>query len=132
MNPALYDEILRSAQDTPLSGRNCGAALRAGFFGISRQRLNRWYMFDETYDRGKSQRTKETRGIDFVEARAIWADPHAIEGPATIKDGEERWLKIGRIAGRIWAVGFTHRLAGIRIFMVRPAREFEREVYDAP
>ena len=48
-------------------------------------------MFDETFDRGKSQRTKETRGIDFIEARAVWDDPEAIEGPATMKDGEERW-----------------------------------------
>lgn len=86
-------------------------------------------MFDETFDRGKSQRTKETRGIDFIEARRVWDDPEAIEGPATMKDGEERWLKIGRFGDKIWAVGFTYREAGIRIFMVRPAREFERDVY---
>lgn len=87
-------------------------------------------MFDKTFDRGKSQRTKVTRGIDFVEARAVWADPDAIEGPADTKNGEVRWLKIGRIGDKTWAVGFTYREAGIRIFMVRPARKDEKEVYN--
>ena len=44
-------------------------------------------MFDESYDREKSWWTKETRGIDFIEARAVWDDPDAIEGPANSKDG---------------------------------------------
>ena len=86
-------------------------------------------MFDETYDREKSRWTKETRGIDFVEARSVWNDPEAIEGPATMKNGEERWLKVGRIGDKLWTVGFTNRAAGIRIFMVRPARKDEKDVY---
>ena len=86
-------------------------------------------MFDESYDREKSQWTKEVRGIDFVEARAAWKDPNVIEGPANMKDGEARWLKIGRIGDRLWTVGFTYRNAGIRIFTVRPARKDEKDVY---
>lgn len=86
-------------------------------------------MFDETYDREKCLWTKQTRGIDFKEARGIWDDPEAIEGPATFKDGEERWLKIGMIAEKLWTVGFTYRPEGIRIFMVRPTRKDERGVY---
>lgn len=87
-------------------------------------------MFDETFDRDKSRWTKETRGIDFVEARAVWDDPDAIEGPATAKDGELRWIKVGRIHNQLWTVGFTIRPEGIRIFTVRPARRDEKEVYD--
>lgn len=87
-------------------------------------------MFDGTFDDGKSQRTKMTRGIDFIEARAVWADPAAIEGPGDTKHGEIRWLKIGRIGEVLWTVGFTYREAGIRIFMVRPARKDERDVYN--
>ncbi len=86
-------------------------------------------MFAETYDRDKSRWTKEVRGIDFVEARAVWNDPDSIVGPATMKDGEERWLKIGRIDDKIWTVGFTYRLRQIRIFTVRPARKDEKDVY---
>ena len=86
-------------------------------------------MFDETYDREKSGWTKKMRGIDFVEAREVWEDPEAIEGPATMKDGEERWLKVGRINEKLWTVGFTFRIEGMRIFMVRPSREDEKDVY---
>ncbi len=88
-------------------------------------------MFDETFDRSKSHWTKKTRGIDFVEARKAWEDPEAIEGPATVVDGEERWLKVGTIEEKIWTVGFTYRAGGIRIFMVRPARSDEKEAYNA-
>ena len=86
-------------------------------------------MFDESFNQEKSAQTKATRGIDFVEARDIWDDPQAIEGPATSTGSEERWLKVGKANGRIWTVGFTIREEGIRIFMVRPARNDEKEVY---
>ena len=86
-------------------------------------------MFDESYDREKSRWTKEIRGIDFVEARAVWDDPDVIEGPANSKDGEARWLKIGCIGDKLWTVGFTYRKSGSRIFTVRPARKDEKDVY---
>jgi len=73
-------------------------------------------MFDEGYDIEKSRWTKDTRGIDFLEAREIWNDPESIVGPAATKNGEERWLKVGRYGSQIWAVGYTMRPNGIRIF----------------
>lgn len=88
-------------------------------------------MFDEDFDQNKSQWTKMTRGIDFVEARKLWEDPEAIEGPANLVGNEERWLKVGRIAGKFWTVGFTIRNEKIRIFMVRPARQDEKDAYNA-
>ncbi len=87
-------------------------------------------MFDETYDKHKSSWTGKVRGIDFIEARAVWDDLDAIDGPADMKDGEERWLKVGRIDNKVWTVGFTIRPAGIRIFMVRAARKDEKDVYN--
>ena len=87
-------------------------------------------MFDDSYDKSKSDWTKEKRGIDFIEAREIWSDPEAIEGPADMKNGEERWLKAGQVKGKIWTVDFTLRNGKIRIFMVRPARKEEKEVYN--
>ncbi len=86
------------------------------------------FVFDETYDKTKSAWTKKNRGVDFVEARIVWNDPEAIEGPADLKDGEERWLKVGRVEDSIWTVGFAYRNNKIRIFMVRPARKDERKV----
>jgi uncharacterized DUF497 family protein len=87
-------------------------------------------VLDETFDSGKSPRTKLTRGIDFIEARAVWLDIDAIEGPADIRSLEVRWLKIGRIKEKIWTVGFTYRESGFRIFKVRPARKDEKDVYN--
>ena len=87
-------------------------------------------MFDETYDPAKSEWTKQQRGIDFVEAREVWIDPDAAEGPGNSEMGEDRWLIIGMALGKLWTVCFTHRPTGIRIISVRPPREIEREVYD--
>lgn len=87
-------------------------------------------MFDETYDRAKSQWTKELRGIDFVEAREVWSDPCRIEAPANRVDNEDRFIAVGMTLGRLWAVGWTMRPPGIRIFMVRPARDDEKEQYE--
>jgi len=86
-------------------------------------------MFDDSFDKTKSEWTSKARGIDVIKAREIWNDPQAIEGPANVKDDEERWLKVGLINNRLWTVGFTLRKKGIRIFMVRPARKNERQVY---
>lgn len=86
-------------------------------------------MFDESFDQTKSQKTKEERGISFVEAREVWNDAESIEGPARTVMGEDRWLKIGKILGRIWTVCFTIRPEGIRIISVRPARDNEKEAY---
>ena len=85
--------------------------------------------FDDGIDREKSEWTKRIRGIDFIEARLAWLDPEAIQGPGTTKDGEERWLKVGEINGKLWTIGFTMRFGKIRIFMVRFTHEDEREAY---
>lgn len=87
------------------------------------------YDFDDSFDETKSRWTKQNRGIDFVEAREVWNDLEAIEGPGTVKDGEERWLKVGQIEGQLWTVGFTIRAGKIRIFMVRPPHDDEKDAY---
>ena len=88
-------------------------------------------MFDETYDRDKSAWTRNERGIDFVEAREVFSDPNAVEVPARRVDNEDRFLTVGMAKGRLWAVGWTMRPTGIRIFTVRPSRDDEKEQYEA-
>jgi uncharacterized protein len=87
-------------------------------------------MFDDTSDRDKSAWTKKERGIDFVEARAVFSDPDAVEVPARRTNNEDRFLIIGQAKGRLWAVGWTMRPNGIRIFSVRPPRDDEKEQYE--
>lgn len=84
----------------------------------------------EDFDKEKSQWTRRTRGIDFVEAREAFNDPNETIGPGTTTDGEERWLRVGKAKGKLWTVGYTMRRGLIRIFMVRPPHEDEREAYD--
>jgi hypothetical protein len=81
------------------------------------------------FDLGKSAETKRARGIDFAEAQALWGDLLGIDVPARITGGEERWLKIGKIGGKIWTACFTYRGNAVRIISVRPARRDEREAY---
>ena len=88
------------------------------------------HMFDETFDQDKSHWTKETRGIDFVEAREAWLDPNRVEVPANRIGNEDRFLTVGQALGRVWTVGWTVRVTGIRIFMVRPSRDDEKEQYE--
>ena len=85
--------------------------------------------FDEQFDLKKSKLTQLVRGIDFVEAREVFHDPNETIGPGTMKDGEERWLRVGMAKGRLWTVGYTLRLGQIRIFMVRPSHDDEKDAY---
>jgi len=86
-------------------------------------------IFDESFDIEKSRWTKKTRGIDFVEAREAFNDSNLIVGPGTVKDGEERWLCVAMVRGKVWTVGYTLRNGLIRIFMVRPPHDDERSAY---
>lgn len=86
-------------------------------------------VFDESFDVEKSRWTNKTRGIDFIEAREVFDDPDLIVGPGTLKDGEERWLCVGKHRGRVWTVGYTMRHGLIRIFMVRPPHDDEKAAY---
>ena len=85
--------------------------------------------FDENFSLTKSVWTKQNRGIDFVEARAVWGDPNATQGPGNSDEDEDRWLIIGMAIGKLWTVCFTHRPSGVRIISVRPPSEIEKEVY---
>lgn len=54
------------------------------------------------FDQAKSDWTKRERGIDFVEARAIWLDPSVRTVPARMTGGEVRYATIGYIAEKLW------------------------------
>ncbi|MEK6704209.1 MAG: BrnT family toxin [Bdellovibrionota bacterium] len=72
---------------------------------------------------------KKNREIDFIEAREVFNDTNVTIGPGMSKDDEERWLRVGMAKGKLWTVGYTLRRGLIRIFMVRPAHDDEKEAY---
>lgn len=85
------------------------------------------YSFE--FDEDKSRRNLEKRGIDFVDAQALWQDPDLVEVPARTED-EPRFLAVGRIQGRHWSAVFTPRSGRIRIISVRRARPEEVVLYE--
>lgn len=76
------------------------------------------------FDQQKSAANKEKHGIDFIEAQALWKDPHLIETLA-----ELRFLTIGKINGKHWSAVVTRRSGRLRIISVRRARKDEAARY---
>lgn len=86
--------------------------------------------FDE-FDASKSAKNKEIRGIDFVEAGAIWDDPNRVTVPARNVSEEVRSATVGMIQGKLWVALWTQR-NGARIFSVHRAEgtQFERKYHE--
>jgi uncharacterized protein len=81
------------------------------------------------FDERKSSSNLRKHGIDFVTAQALWVDPYLVEIPAVTSD-EERFLVIGKIAGKHWSAVITPRNGNIRIISVRRSRVEEVAVYE--
>jgi uncharacterized DUF497 family protein len=78
--------------------------------------------FDDTFDKNKSEKTKLERGLDFIEARAIWLDSECVSLPAKNVEGESRTFTVGQIEGKLWVAIWTYRFGDqIRIISVRRA-----------
>jgi uncharacterized protein len=82
------------------------------------------------YDPAKSAANKAKHGIDFEEAKALWLDKRLLETAARTTD-EPRWLAIGLLAGKHWAVVFTRRGETIRLISARRARDEEVAIYES-
>jgi uncharacterized DUF497 family protein len=68
-------------------------------------------------------------GIDFSDAVLVFADDRAISVKTYAGSDEERWITVGRAAGRIIAVIHTQRGERTRLISARAARDKEREAY---
>jgi uncharacterized DUF497 family protein len=66
-------------------------------------------------------------GIDFVEAKDIWAND-VLEAPSPRHD-EERFIAYGILDGRIVAVVFMRQGQRLRLISARRARDYERKAY---
>ena len=83
------------------------------------------------FDPAKSAANKDKHGIDFVEAQALWLDGglEVVLSKSGASD-EERFLAIGRIAGKHWTAICRLRGEAIRIISVRRARKEEVGYYE--
>jgi uncharacterized DUF497 family protein len=82
------------------------------------------------YDVNKSLSNKQKHGIDFEEAKLLWNDDRMVEIKTSFED-EERFINIGKISSKVYAVVITYRKENIRIISARRARKKEIEIYES-
>ena len=82
------------------------------------------------WDDNKRRANVAKHGFDFVDATEVFADPRQYTYRSPYRSGEERYVSIGSVRGRLIAVVFTQRGDKLRIISARPARRNEREQYD--
>jgi len=82
------------------------------------------------YDSKKSLVNKQKHGIDFEEAQLLWNDDRMVEIKSSYED-ENRFINIGKISPKIYAVITTIRTDKIRIISARRARKKEIEIYES-
>ena len=80
------------------------------------------------WDERKRLRKIAKHGFDFLRVDELFEGPHVIV-PSRRDQPEERFLAIGRVAGRWATVVYTLRDGHRRIISMRSARDAERRIY---
>jgi uncharacterized protein len=81
------------------------------------------------WDERKRLRNIAKHGFDFVQADELFERPHVIV-PSKRQQPEERFLAIGKVAGRWATVVYALRAADGRIISMRSARNAERRLHE--
>ena len=81
-----------------------------------------------TWDESKRQSNLEKHGIDFYQAKEIWAGP-ILRAQKRRRSKERRFLVIGKVGAHFLAVVYTDRRGSKRIISARAANRTEREAY---
>jgi uncharacterized DUF497 family protein len=85
------------------------------------------FEWDETKDRSNVRK----HGFHLAEAEEMFRGTLLIRPDTDEDNGEERWVGIGMIQGRVAVVAFAERPQGtIRIISLRKADHEEREQYE--
>ncbi|TRD15433.1 BrnT family toxin [Palleronia caenipelagi] len=86
-------------------------------------------MAEIEYDRTKRDRTLQERGLDMERAGGIFDRPH-LTAPDLRQDyGEDRFITIGYLDGRMVVFVWTWRGKNIRIISIRKANGREQTKY---
>ncbi|MGB7037108.1 MAG: BrnT family toxin [Xanthobacteraceae bacterium] len=82
------------------------------------------------WDEAKAAQNYADHGVTFAAAKAVFNDPFAIERLDDREDyGEDRYVIIGTVDGRVLFVVYTLRNGIIRIISARSAEPHERRRY---
>jgi uncharacterized DUF497 family protein len=82
------------------------------------------------WDERKRLRNIAKHGFDFLQADELFEGPHVVV-PSKRTQPEERFLAIGRVAGRWATVVDTLRAGDRRLISMRGARDAERRIHEA-
>ena len=80
------------------------------------------------WDERKRLRNIAKHGFDFLRVDELFEGPHVVV-PSRRDQPEERFLAIGRVAGRWATVVYPLREDHRRIISMRSARDAERRIY---
>ena len=84
-----------------------------------------------TWDEPKRQWVLAERGIDFLRVAFALFDGRPLLTVPTPRDEEDRFLSVGLIEGKFFAVVWTWRDSAVRIITARRARDEEEKRYRA-
>ena len=83
------------------------------------------------WDEAKNQSNIRTHGFDFNEAWKIFEFPMAVALDDSQDYGEDRWIGVGMLQGRVVVVVFTEpEEETVRIISLRKALSHERNQYE--
>ncbi len=81
------------------------------------------------FDPSKRDATLENRGLDMAEAGKVFSGPHLTFDDIRFNYGEQRFITIGRLDGRMIVLAWTPRGEARRIISMRKANDREQEKY---
>ena len=84
-----------------------------------------------SYDPAKRAATLEERGLDFVDAPEVFSGPVFELADGRFDYGEERYITIGLLRGRMVVLVWTPRGAARHIISMRKANEREQVRFKA-
>jgi uncharacterized DUF497 family protein len=82
------------------------------------------------WDDRKAARNVAKHGVPFEYAARVFLDPHRLESEDNRHHGEERWLTLGKIEGRLFAIAYTPRGTVLRLISARKANAREQRKYN--
>lgn len=84
------------------------------------------------WDDSKNQQNIRKHGFDFADAHEIFSYPMMVQLDTRYDYGEERWVGLGLLKGRVVVVVYTERNHGetIRLISLRKALKHERQFYE--
>ena len=82
-----------------------------------------------SYDPAKRHKTLRERGLDFADAGKVFAGPHFEDIDDRFDYGEDRYITVGTLDGRMVVMVWTPRGAACRVISMRKANDREQARY---